>query len=459
MIRLFHVYYPVRTLMLLICEALLVTTSFLAATLIVFGPDTDLVLNYEGGAFKIAGVVVLTLFCSYYLDLYAPQRLPSKLEIYFRIITVIGLLSIILAFLAYFFPKVEIGRYVFLCGLMILSVVLVIWRGAYEWIIAWPFLREHIYVLGYGRQAQRVIEALKTRRDLGMEVVGWAGALGNGLLTRDDLAAALAACDKRQGKVDRIIVALEDRRGTLPVRELLDLRLAGMQVEEAGALLEKISGKIELDGLHPSAMIFGEGFEVKKAVFLARRFVSIIVAGSALLILLPFLPLIALGVKLSSPGPVLFKQKRVGRVGDVFTLYKFRTMRQDAETATGAVWAQKNDARVTGIGRFLRKTRLDEVPQLWNVLRGDMGFVGPRPERPEFVQWLKEQIPYYNLRHIIRPGLTGWAQVRYQYGASLEETMQKLEFDLYYIKHMSVALDLLVIFETLRTVVLRRGAQ
>jgi len=230
-------------------------------------------------------------------------------------------------------------------------------------------------------------------------------------------------------------------------------------VEEATTLLEKVSGKIELDGLHPSLMIFGEGFDIKRSVTIARRLISIVIAMAALLLLLPFIPLLALAVKLSSPGPVLFCQKRVGRRGEIFTLYKFRTMQQDAEAATGAVWAQKDDPRVTSIGRFLRKTRLDEIPQLWNVLKGDMGFVGPRPERPEFVQFLTEQIPYYNLRHIIRPGVTGWAQVRYQYGATLEETKEKLEYDLYYIKHMSVALDFLIVFETLKTILLRRGAQ
>jgi lipopolysaccharide/colanic/teichoic acid biosynthesis glycosyltransferase len=175
-------------------------------------------------------------------------------------------------------------------------------------------------------------------------------------------------------------------------------------------------------------------------------------------ICLPFLPLIFLAVRISSPGPVFFSQTRVGRRGRLFTIYKFRTMRTDAE-ANGAVWAAKDDARVTPIGRFMRKIRIDEIPQLWNVLRGDMAFVGPRPERPEFVQWLSQEIPYYDLRHMIRPGVTGWAQVRYRYGASLEETKCKLEYDLYYVKHMSIGLDLLIMFETIKTILLRRGSQ
>jgi sugar transferase (PEP-CTERM system associated) len=263
---------------------------------------------------------------------------------------------------------------------------------------------------------------------------------------------------RQQKSVDRIVVALSDRRGTVPSRELLDIRLSGVVVDEASTLLEKIAGKIEIDDLHPSAMIFSEGFKLNRTNLLLRRLTSFIASFVGLALCLPLIPLIALLVKLDSPGPVFFSQERIGRRGKTFKVHKFRTMRQDAE-AGGAKWATKNDPRITRVGMFLRKTRLDEIPQLWNVLKGDMGFVGPRPERPEFVQWLSEAIPYYNLRHIIRPGLTGWAQVRYQYGASLEETKQKLQYDLYYIKHMSVALDLFIVFETVKTVLLRRGSQ
>jgi exopolysaccharide biosynthesis polyprenyl glycosylphosphotransferase len=213
-----------------------------------------------------------------------------------------------------------------------------------------------------------------------------------------------------------------------------------------------------VDDLRPSALIFSEGFKVNEGFLLMRRVVSLLASLTLLLCFAPLLPFIILAVKLTSPGPVLFSQNRVGKNGHIFKVYKFRTMRQDAEAKTGAVWAQQNDPRITTVGRFLRKTRLDEIPQLWNVLKGDMGFVGPRPERPEFVQWLVEAIPYYNLRHIIRPGLTGWAQVKYQYGASLEETQQKLSYDLYYIKHISLMLDLMIIFGTIKTVLLRRGA-
>ena len=189
----------------------------------------------------------------------------------------------------------------------------------------------------------------------------------------------------------------------------------GSIIEDAGSLLERLTGKLHLDGLHPSSFIYSEGFRVKPSQQIARRIVSTLTAAVGLLLFLPFFPFVVLLVRLSSPGPIFFTQTRVGLGGRNFSVYKFRTMRTDAEVA-GAKWATKDDPRVTPVGRFMRKTRLDEVPQLWNVLRGDMGFVGPRPERPEFVPWLTEQIPYFNLRHMIRPGLTGWAQVRYGYG-------------------------------------------
>ena len=239
---------------------------------------------------------------------------------------------------------------------------------------------------------------------------------------------------------------------------MLNLRFDGVLIEEAGTLLERLSGKLQLDGLRPSNFIYSEGFRVKPSQQIARRLASTLAAALLLALLLPVFPIVMLLVRLSSPGPIFFSQTRVGLGGRTFSVYKFRSMRQDAEVA-GAKWATKNDPRVTRIGMFMRKTRLDEIPQLWNVLRGDMGFVGPRPERPEFVPWLSEQIPYFDLRHMIRPGLTGWAQVRYGYGATLAESREKLEYDLYYIKHMSLGLDLLIMFETIKTILRRRGAQ
>ena len=457
MIRLFNVYYPIRAFVLVVCEALLVGGSFLLATWYLIGPDTYIALIYENGLWKIAGVTVLTLLLSYYFDLYEPQRISGRWEIYFRLLVVLSVLSFLLAALVYFFPDLDIGPNVLVVGVTVLAIALVIWRWAYEWVIGLAVFRERVYVLGSGERARSVVDTLRTRRDAGMDIVN-VESDGSVKELRERFAADLRGFRDPKSRIDRIIVAMEERRGSMPLRELLDLRLRGVLIEDAISLMERLYGKLPLEGLNPSSLIFSDGFNVKASQQLVRRLVSITVSFVALLICLPFLPFIILAVRVSSPGPIFFRQTRVGLRGRPFTVCKFRTMRQDAE-ANGAVWAAKEDPRVTPIGGFMRKTRLDEIPQLWNVLRGDMAFVGPRPERPEFVQWLSKEIPFYDLRHMIRPGITGWAQVRYQYGASLEETKRKLEYDLYYVKNQSIGLDLLIMFETIKTIILRRGAQ
>jgi sugar transferase (PEP-CTERM system associated) len=298
---------------------------------------------------------------------------------------------------------------------------------------------------------------LRARAELGIEVVGWTGNL-EGELTRETVGTHLGGLARHNG-VHRVIVAMPDRRGTLPVEELLALRLAGVKVEEATSLLEKISGRIEVEQLYPSWLIFVEGFRLSGFSRLASRLVNFLLALFGVVISLPLLPLVALAIRLDSPGPVLYRQKRVGRAGVIFYCYKFRTMRKDAEADTGATWATDNDPRITRVGKFLRTTRLDELPQLWCVLKGDMNFVGPRPERPEFVEWLSKEIPYYGVRHVVRPGITGWAQVQYKYGNTLADAREKLQYDLFYIKNASLGLDLLIMFQTIKIVLLGRGAK
>ena len=458
MIRLFNVYYPTRTVILLLCEALIVSGSFLLATALVLGPDTYIALNYEYGFLKIAILTLITLLFSYYFDLYEPARIAERWEIYFRLLLVLGFLSFLLSAITYFFPEADIAHSVMLLGLGFLTAALVAWRSAFEWIVGKGAFRERVFVLGGGERAQTIVDMLQSRTDAGMEVIGWKPLLGDAVSERETFAAALEDLRGPKPKVDRIIVAMQDRRGMLPVRELLKMRFDGVLIEDASDLLERLSGKLLLDGLRPSNFIYSTGFRIRPSQQITRRLFSTLAAAVGLLLFLPFFPIVVLMVRLSSRGPIFFRQTRVGMGGRPFKVVKFRTMRTDAEAA-GAKWATKDDPRVTRVGRFMRKTRLDEVPQLWNVLRGDMGFVGPRPERPEFVPWLVEQIPYFELRHMIRPGLTGWAQVRYGYGATLAEAREKLEYDLYYIKHISLGLDLLIMFETVKTILRRRGAQ
>jgi sugar transferase (PEP-CTERM system associated) len=455
-IRLFNVYYPVRTLILLAGEALIIWTSFLLGTILQFREDSYLILNFEYGYYKILVITATALICCHLFDLYDPTRLSAKGELYFRLLLVPGLLALVLAAIEKVFPRITPGNGAFLVGLIILTLSLLSWRTAYTWLIKQPYLRERVYILGTGERAQRLVRGLRSRSDLGINVVGWTGDLG-GIANREEMAAHLE--ELRDHRVHRVIVAMPDRRGTLPVVELLSLRLEGVKVEDATSWLEKMSGRIEIDNLYPSWLIFAEGFRFSAGFMLLRRLLTFLVSLTCLLVVLPAIPFVMLAIKLDSAGPIIYKQKRVGQKGVHFFVYKFRTMREGAETLTGPKWATQNDPRITRVGRFLRMTRLDEIPQLWNVLSGDMGFVGPRPERPEFVEWLTKEIPYYPARHVIRPGVTGWAQVKYRYGNTVEDAKEKLQYDLYYIKNISVGLDLVILFQTVKTVILGRGAQ
>ena len=456
MVRLLNVYYPTRTVFLLISECLIISLCLCLSVWMVLRQDSYLTLFYEYGLLKVATLTALVMALSYYFDLYEPDLLFDRREIYFRIVLALGFVCLLVACVVYLYPQFSIARQVLPLALVLLGVVLCLWRWFYSWVAARSVFRERVCVLGNGPRAHFMKELLDRRQDLGMEVVSCNYEM-NGNAAQNAAEAVRELFSLKQS-VTHIVIAMEDRRGGLPMSDLLTLRLRGVQVEEDTQMLERLNGKIQLDGLRPSTFLYAEGFRVKASQQFTRRVASMAAAALGLLLFLPFFPLVMLLVRLSSAGPIFFRQVRVGEMGRHFNVYKFRTMRQDAEAA-GAKWASKNDPRVTRVGLFMRKTRIDEVPQLWNVLRGDMAFVGPRPERPEFVPWLTEQLPYYDLRHIIRPGLTGWAQVRYGYGATLEEAREKLAYDLYYVKHASLGFDLLIMFETIKIILRRKGAQ
>ena len=466
MIRFLNVYYPTRTVILLACEAVIVSGCFLAATWMVLRDQAVFALQLQNGILKIVALTVVSLLLSYYFDLYEPAIVSARMEIYFRILLVLGFDCFILSALllidpqdvAIANPQMSRGTGVYVWGFVLLAPALILLRRAYDWVVSRRAFRERVYVLGAGDYARSTVESIRSRPDLGMEVLDWEDIQLDPAERKQIWIRKLEKLAHSTPPVRRVIIAMEHKRGELPVQELLMLRFQGIIVEDDSTLRERLYGKIQLDGLRPSNFLYSEGFRLRASQQFIRQVVSILAAALGLLIFLPAFPFVVLAVKLSSNGPVFFRQKRVGMGGRVFDVLKFRTMFTDAE-AGGAKWATKNDPRVTKVGMFLRKTRIDEIPQLWNVLRGDMGFVGPRPERPEFVTWLGEELPFYYLRTLIRPGLTGWAQVRYGYGATLAETKEKLEYDLYYIKHMSLGLDLLIMFETIKTILRRRGAQ
>jgi sugar transferase (PEP-CTERM system associated) len=322
-----------------------------------------------------------------------------------------------------------------------------------------------VLILGTGASAQQLAIELLRRAPLGFRVVGFLGEhraeVGRRLVnpsvigTIEDLPTIV-----QRENLNLIVVALEDRRGKMPVAGLLRCRLAGVRVEEAAGFFERLTGKILVKNLRPSWLVFSQGFNKPRLLRNTKTAGEFVIAFAMLVLLAPFLGLIALLVKLDSPGPVFYRQERAGEKGRAFWLYKFRTMRIGAETATGPVWsAADGDPRVTRVGRHLRRMRLDELPQLLNVLRGEMSFVGPRPERPHFVDMLRRIVPYYDERHSVKPGITGWAQIKFRYGSTIEDAEEKLQFDLYYIKHMSFVFDAGILLDTLKVALLGRGAR
>ena len=458
MIRIFNLYVPTRMLLLLGGDICIVFASFALAIRIRFGEDSSFVFNHEHGIWKILGIAFLVLLGSHYMELHDLSKPARSTEMYFRILSLLGILSLLLAALTHLFPGLLVGRSVFLMGLCILALIWILWRRGFEWLIVLPALRERVYLLGNGERARRLLESIRNRAELGMDLVGWAGEQSDDALTSESLGRICKELGNNRS-VNRVIVTLKDRRSTMPVNELLKLRMQGIQIDEGTSLLEKVSGQIELDELHPSWLIFGDGFRLSQSHQFAQQLFSTLAALTLSIATIPLIPVIVILIKLGSPGPILYRQKRVGFQGRVFDCYKFRSMRANAEADSGPTWACDDDPRITRVGKFLRFTRWDEIPQLWNVLRGDMEFVGPRPERPEFVEWLTREIPYYELRHTVPPGVTGWAQVCYKYGNTLEDAKEKLRYDLYYIKNRSFGLDSMILFQTIRTVLLGRGAQ
>ena len=454
-----------RAITLVACETALIVLAVGAAAYVRFGSSAWRVIALENGIAKALLIAAVTQVCLYYADLYDLRMLAERRELFVRILHALASVSLILAMLYYWFPDLVIGRGVFIIAAIFVITLVIGWRVAFEWGSRHVRPRERLLLVGTSDAAISLAKEIFSRRhELGVEIVGFVDpdparvgspVLNPGVIgTIEDIPSIVRAC-----RVDRVVVSLADARGKLPMDKLLELRLDGVHFVHLASIYEEYTGKLAVENLRPSWLIFSAGFRKTRALMAAKRTLDVLVAGVGLMLALPVMALVAVAIRLTSPGQVFYHQRRVGLRGRLFTIHKFRSMRQDAEAATGPVWAaKKGDVRVTSIGAWLRRTRLDELPQLWNVLRGDMSFVGPRPERPEFVNALTNEIPYYGQRNIVRPGITGWAQVKYTYGASTEDALQKLQYDLYYIKNLSIALDLYIILSTVKTVLLRRGA-
>lgn len=472
MIRFLHAYIPRRTLLLGISEACLISLALVASALARLGPErARFMLTYQYGSLKILFVSVAFLTCMYYFDLYDSAIVSNRREAVVRLIQVLGVAYIALGFLYYLYPPVKLGRGIFHIGFLLVALLLLLWRRLFAALNSTARLAERVMILGEGPLAKSLVREIEMRPELGIRVAGLAqmptieeplGNLESGempiTLSQTNFCGELAVGRQIRG-IDRIVVAMEERRGKLPVGLLLSLKNRGVQVQDGNDVYESITGKVPIESIRLSWLLFSPGSHSTRLFLIYKRFASVVISIIGLLLCLPLFPFIILVIKLSSPGRVLYWQNRVGRDGAVFRCYKFRTMRSDAEADTGPTWAGYDDPRITGVGRFLRKTRVDEIPQLWNVLKGDMSLVGPRPERPEFVAALNQKIPYYHLRQSVRPGITGWAQILYKYGSSVEDAKEKLRYDLYYIKNSSAGLDLLIILNTIKIVLLGRGAK
>jgi sugar transferase (PEP-CTERM system associated) len=432
--------------------------------------EARLMLTYQNGSLKILFVSVAFLTCMYYFDLYDSAIVSNRREALVRLIQVLGVAYIALGLLYYLYPPVRLGRGIFHLGFLFVGLLLLLWRRLFSVINSTQRLAERVVILGEGSLADSLLREIEMRPELGIRVAGRAAlrVIGNHVGDREigelPLTFSQTSCeDLAVGRpirgIDRIVVAMEERRGKLPVDLLLALKNRGVQVQDGNDVYESITGKVPIESIRLSWLLFSPGSHASRLFLISARLASVVTSIVGLLLSLPLLPFIILAIKLGSPGPVLYWQNRVGRDDKVFRCYKFRTMRSDAEADTGPTWAEDDDPRVTPMGRFLRKTRIDEIPQLLNVLKGDMSLVGPRPERPEFVAALNKKIPYYHLRHSVRPGITGWAQILYKYGSSIEDAKEKLRYDLYYIKNSSVGLDLLIVLNTLKIVLVGRGAR
>lgn len=437
----------------------------LCLTLLAFN-FAKFVLELNGGTselfeIKIAAFSVPLLFFSFLIELYNTRRIFDRSLLIFRpfLVAVLTFLSLEIAY--YVIPYLAVDNKFLASALLTFFFFQGIWHNLFLYILGLPFLIRPVMIMGTGPKAEKIAELLNTtdnnyilRGYISTPFDSWTVPEEEVLADTDSLIDIV-----KKEKIHTIVMALSERRGNLPIGNLLTCKLLGTNIVDLPGFYEILTGKLPVEDIDPSWFINNSGFRITGTVRLFKRIMDLFFSSVGILLSLPLFPLIALLIKMSSKGPVIYKQIRTGELEEDFHIYKFRTMRQDAESKGAAIWAQKNDSRVTAIGGFLRKTRLDELPQLFNILKGEMSFVGPRPERPEFVRQIKEMTKYYGERHFVKPGLTGWAQVKYEYGASFGDSIEKLRYDLYYVKNMSFFLDLLITLETIKVVIFRRGGR
>lgn len=463
---------PIRLVALIFIDAVLAVVALYFSALMRLGADELAGSVAEVKTlYTVSAFILIILFSSHLMEVYELSRNTKKREVLINVLFGAFTSFFLLSIVYYLDPEIILGRGVLAISLLLFALLQFGWHALYLVGNNHPHFSARVLILGTGDLAAQMGELIASGRS-NFVLAGYTAcqSLAAPESKREESPAIVPPdaivgdssdllATARQVRADVIVVALSERRGHFPLGDVLRCKLNNILIMDAPTIYERVQGKLMLESITPSWLIFSQGFMRTSLFSFSKRSIDIILSVVGLLLTLPFFPLIALSIKLDSHGPVFFRQLRVGNREKQFMLYKFRSMRQDAELGSGAVWAAEKDPRITRLGRFLRNSRVDEIPQLINVLKGDMSFVGPRPERPEFVEKLKKIIPYYSKRHFIQPGLTGWAQVRYPYGASVEDAVEKLRYDLYYIKNISPFLDTLIFFETIKVVLFGRGVR
>jgi sugar transferase (PEP-CTERM system associated) len=455
--QVFNRNVSVRGLTVFGFEVVLISGSMALAASLHGSLDTP-----DAGLGKIATVTALCLLCFYYNDLYDLTVVHSNRELVVRLLQAAGAAAIVLAFAAFAAPSLILDPSTFVTALGVFVIAVLTWRVTFNHFARDPHLEERVLILGTGHTARMLAQQIGRQQDFAYRLVGFVEDKEDSTRVRQhDILGGVSDIDRlvAERHVDRIVVGLSDRRGRLPIEQLLRAKLSGVRVEDATTTYERLTGKILIDDLKPSWLIFSDGFRASRWTRIVKRMLDLSLSIIGFIIAAPVMLLTAIAVKLDSPGPPIYSQERVGENGRIFNIYKFRSMRIDAEQSGRPIWATDRDPRITRVGRFIRLTRLDELPQLWNVMSGDMSFVGPRPERPFFVEQLAREIPFYMQRHAVKPGVTGWAQVKYRYGSSIEDAMEKLRYDLYYIKHLSIFFDLTIVLDTVKVILFGKGAK
>ncbi len=453
-------YYPGRNIAFFIGEGFLI---FLALVVVhVLFADTPRSLPALA-AMTLRSITVTTIFqlCLYYFDLYDLSVIPSFSDAATRITQAFGFGCIALAFVYYFFPSVGIASQIFWLGYLTICLVVALWRFCYSLVLDRKMFTQPVLIVGTGEMAREIADEITNRKDSGYKIAAFVGddlqqETFYGVKVYQEGSDLIEICNETLA--ERIVLALADQRGRMPVKALLDCKLEGIPIDPGIGFYESLTGKILVEKINPSWLIFSDGFKKGKSVSVGKRLIDILVSLIGLTMALPIVILSAIIIKCESRGPIFYLQERIGEKNKPYRVIKFRSMTSDAEK-NGPVWATQNDCRTTRYGALMRKLRIDEIPQMWNVLKGDMSFVGPRPERPMFVNKLEKIIPYYSLRHTVKPGITGWAQIFYPYGASEEDALRKLEYDLYYIKNLSSTMDMWIIFQTIKTVLFQKGSR